>query len=257
MGDEGDMLPWAEDEKDTFNAGADISSNALVVGLSVGLVAFSGVLIPPMALNAGYITSLLVDLLIGFISYYTASLILVHLGRGRNIKESLLAHFDGNYNYMTGYGFVNWLSFLPLIIIIFNFICLEVQGLIGYPSPWVGPIAAVFFVFLIVLLRVKHFAEEVMALGIIGIVVFILFMIWAWATAPPGPKSVSVTANPITFAGSMLTMLEIHNFLAENIIKHHNKSEYQSILKKVFMIGVTNVIFASMGSFGTFSPMQQ
>lgn len=209
-----------------------------------------------MALNTGYLTSLLVVLVIGFISYYTASLILVHLGRGRNMKESILAHFDGNYNYMTGYGFINWLSFMPLIIIIFNFICLEVQGLLGYPSPWVGPITAVFFVFLIILLRVKHFAEEVMAVGIFGIGTFTIFMIWAWATAPPGPKTVPVTANPISFAGSMLTMLEIHNFLAENIIKHHNKSEYQSILKKVFVIGVTYGICSSMGSFGTFGPMQ-
>lgn len=158
MGNEGEMLPWAEDEKDTFNAGAEISSNALVVSLSTGLIAFCGLIIPMMGLSAGYLTSLLVILLIGFCSYYTASLILVHLGRSRNIKESILAHFDGNYNYMIGYGFVNWLSFLPLLIITFNFICLEVQGLLGYPSPWVGPVTAVFFVFLIILLRVKHFA---------------------------------------------------------------------------------------------------
>ena len=255
MGDEEEILPWAEDEKDTFNAGAEISTNALVVSLSIGLIAFNGVVIPIMALSAGYLTSLLVNLGIGFITYYTASLILVHLGKGRNIKESILAHFDGNYNYMMGYGFVNWLSFMPLIIITFNFICLEIQGLLGYPSAWVGPITAVFFILLIVFLRVKHFAEEVMALGVIGVGIFIIFMIWAWVTAPPGPKSVPATGSPITMAGSLIAILEIHNFLAENIIKHHNKSEYQSILKKVFAIGVAFFIGSSMGCFGIFHPM--
>ena len=159
MGEDEAALPWMEEEKDNFNAGMEISTTAIVVSLSIGLVAFSGVLIPNMALGTGYINSMLVVLVLGFITYYTASLIIVHLGRGSSMKESILAHFGGDYRYMRGYGFVNMLSFMPMIMISFNFVCIEIQGMLGYPSVWVGPIAALFFMVLIIILRIKHFAE--------------------------------------------------------------------------------------------------
>ena len=96
-----------------------------------------------------------------------------------------------------------------------------------------------------------------MALGIVGLVIYVIFLIWAWATAPPGPHVVSANGNAVILAGSLITMLEIHNFLAENIIKHHNKADYQGILKKVFLMGTVFYIFSTMGSFGTYFQTQR
>ena len=88
------------------------------------MMVYNGLVLPVMGLTAGYITSIWVNLLVGFISYYTASLIITHLGKGKNMKESVLAHFKGDYKYMMAYSIINWLSFVPLIFLNFNFVCL-------------------------------------------------------------------------------------------------------------------------------------
>ena len=53
-----------------------------------------------------------------------------------------------------------------------------------------------------------------MALGAIGIILFIVFMIWAWATAPGGSKQVQPAGNMVSMASSFLTLYAVHNFLA-------------------------------------------
>ena len=84
----------------------------------------AGLIVPIMGISAGYITSILITLSIGFVSYYTASLILVHLGKSRNMKESVLAHFNQDYRYMIAYSIINWLSFIPILFLFFDFVCL-------------------------------------------------------------------------------------------------------------------------------------
>ena len=90
------------------------------------MIVYNGLVLPIMGLHAGWFTSIWVNLLVGFLSYYTASLIITHLGKALNMKESILAHFNENYTYMRAYGFINWLSFIPLIFINFTFICIQI-----------------------------------------------------------------------------------------------------------------------------------
>ena len=134
MANEEEMLPWMEEQKDNYNAGVEISTTTIICSLIIGMTAFNHLILPVMGLTAGYITSIQVNLLVGYSSYYTASLIISHLGKSKNMKESILSHFNGDYRYMVGYGIINWLSFLPIIFTFFNFSCLEIQGMLGYPS---------------------------------------------------------------------------------------------------------------------------
>ena len=46
-----------------------------------------------------------------------------------------------------------------------------------------------------------------MALGIVGLVLYCIFQVWAWVTAPPGPKQVPANGNAVVLAGSLITML--------------------------------------------------
>ena len=71
-------------------------------------------------------------------------------------------------------------------------------------------------------------------------------------TAPSGPKQVQANGNGLVLAGSLMTMIQLHNFLAENIIKHHDKRNYESIIKKVFSLSILYYIFLALGSFGNF-----
>ena len=57
-----------------------------VLGFVNGMIGSAILVLPVVALTAGYITSLWVTLLVGFMAYYTANLLQIHLGKGRNIR---------------------------------------------------------------------------------------------------------------------------------------------------------------------------
>jgi len=49
----------------------------------------------------------------------------------------------------------------------------------------------------------------------------------------------------------LITSLEIHDFLAQNIIKNPRKDEYKSVVRWTFFLGTIIYMFCSLGSFGT------
>ena len=63
-----------------------------------------------------------------------------------------------------------------------------------------------------------------MALGIVGIVLFVIFLVWCIASAPAGPNTVPATASPFSLLAILVSSLEIHDFLAQNIIKNPRKN---------------------------------
>ena len=97
-----------------------------VIGLLNGMVGSGCLVLPVVALGTGYFTIIWVTIVVGYISYYTAYLIITHLGQGKNIKESILEHFSNDYRYMTGYGFFIWLSFVPFLVAYFKIICVQI-----------------------------------------------------------------------------------------------------------------------------------
>jgi amino acid permease len=131
-----------------------MSASTTVVGLVNGMIGGTCLVIPYMGIKTGWAMSIVICLIIGWISYYTAYLIILHLGKGTQIKDCILTHFDNDYRYMTGYSFLIWLSFMPFMLIYFRIICLQIEGLMGYHSDLVGPLVAIGLIFLIVLIRI-------------------------------------------------------------------------------------------------------
>ena len=130
-----------------------------VLGLLNGMIGTSCLVLPVIGQTAGYITTLWVCLLIGFASYYTAYLIVLHLGKAKSIKECILSHFGNNYSYMRAYGFFMWISFVPLLFGYFRIICIQVDGLLGYRSVLVAPIVVVVLTFAVIIVRKVHIWE--------------------------------------------------------------------------------------------------
>ena len=104
----------------------------------------------------------------------------------------------------------------------------------------------------VIIVRVFHIAEETMALGIIAAGLFLLFMVWALVTAPSGPKKVPINGQPYILASALITSFEIHDFLAQNIIKNPNKNEYKAVVRWTFFLGAVIYMFCSLSSFGIF-----
>ena len=56
--------------------------------------------------------------------------------------------------------------------------------------------------------------------------------------------------DAITLAASLMMVLQLHKFFADNILKHPDKRNYKGILQKVFFLAVMFYIFATtIGSF--------
>ena len=99
-----------------------------ISGLLNGMISGAGisVVLPLVGLTAGWLTSIWTCILIGFISYYTARLIITHLGKGNTVKESILEHFDNDYRYMIGYSVIIWFTEIVQSIIFFRILCLQI-----------------------------------------------------------------------------------------------------------------------------------
>ncbi len=152
---------------------------------------------------------------------------------------------------MVAYSFIIWLSFMPGLLIYFRIICLQIEGLMGYHSDSVGPLVVIGLVILVIIIRIFHVGEETLAFGIISIVGYVLFLVWAQTTTPEGPIAVPAIANPVKLTATISMALALHDFLVANIIKNPNRSEYHGIVRKTFFIGVCTYIFICFSSFGT------
>ncbi len=180
-----------KEEGDKNNNKEGMGAAMTVLGLVNGMLGGTCLVLPLAGLKTGYITTIIVCLCSGFICYYTAYLIVMHLGKGKNIRHCILAHFQQDYRYMVGYSFVMWFGLVTTILIYFRTICLQVEGLLGYHASWIGPGVALILTVAVVIIRILHVGEETIAYGIISIVAYLLFLVWAQFTAPSGPKHVA------------------------------------------------------------------
>lgn len=228
-----------------------ISNTTVVIGLLNGMIGGTIPVMPLMGLEAGYMTSILTCTTMGLISYFTAYLIILHLGKGRNIKDCVMAHFNHDYRYMIGYSFFIWFSFVPIFMIYFRLVCLQIEGLMGYHVNWLGPAVAIGLIILIIIIRVSHIGEETLAFGAISFIFYFILLIWTHFSAPKGEKSVPMFEEPFSLASTLIMAYSIHDFLVQNIIKNPNRHEYQKMVIQTFTFGTLSYTFIALSSFGT------
>lgn len=215
-----------------------------IFGLLNGMIGSTILILPLIGIETGYITTLIVCLSTGGVCYYTGNLIVVHLGKAKNIKESILHHFDQNYYYMMAYAFIIWCSEIPILAMYFNLICLQIEGLIGHYD-WISSVVFLgLFIGTIVVLYFDY-GEETMGIGVLSIVAAIVFISWSHFTAPAGEKTVPAFGNPYMMISSLVLGYSVHDFLAQNIIKNPQKENYKWIVFMTFILGTLVYTFLS------------
>jgi hypothetical protein len=103
---------------------------------------------------------------------------------------------------MVGYSVV---IMVPILILVYQAACYQIQGLVGYSTTVVAIFVALFFTACVIVVRVFHVAEETMALGIIAAGLSLAFMVWAQVTAPAGPKKVPENGLPFILASALVS----------------------------------------------------
>ena len=223
-----------------------------MLGLVNGMIGGTCLVLPQLGVTTGWITTIWVACIAGFISYYTARLIVTHLGKGKQIRDCVMAHFQNDYRYMRAYSFFMWFSFIPLLIIYFRIICLQIEGLMGFQSVWVGPGVAIFLTAVILYIRFVNIGEEILGYGIISIISYLIFLLWAQLTAPPGPHTVPASGSPVLLASTLMMAYSIHDFMVQNIIKNPKREQYIPIVNGTFVIGTLAYTYITMGAFGNY-----
>lgn len=197
-----------------------MSMTATILALLNGKIGGASLVLPQLGLKTGWGFTIAICIFVGFISHYTAYLIVLHLGKCKNIRQCILAHFDQDHRYISGYGLVLFLSIVPTLFIYFKIICLQLEGIIGHHSIWLAPGMAAFLIIAVIAIRMMMIGEETLAFGIISIVAYLLFLLWAQLSAPSGPKTVPIAAEPMTLIAVMFTAFSTQDILVQNIIRH-------------------------------------
>jgi hypothetical protein len=120
----------------------------------------------------------------------------------------------------------------------------------GHHSDFTAPLVAIGLVIVIIFIRIYHIREKTLAYGIISIIGYLVFLIWAHFTAPEGPKTVEPFGKPVNLTSTLIMAETIHDFLVANIIKNPNRSEYHSTVRRTFFAGTIIYSFICLGSFG-------
>jgi len=96
------------------------------MGLLNGMLGVSCMILPTLGIIAGYLPSVWVTIIVGYLLYYTAQIIVTHLGQAKDIKHSILAHFKNDYRYMIGYSMIIWFSMIPILLTVFQTACYQI-----------------------------------------------------------------------------------------------------------------------------------
>lgn len=106
-----------------------IGTGATILGLANLMIGGIMLMIPILAIDAGYMDWITACLIMASATCYTAYLQVKHLGKANNIKELIINHFKGDHTYTNIYNIIIWSNFAVLVVIYFQLFCIQIQGL--------------------------------------------------------------------------------------------------------------------------------
>lgn len=162
-----------------------------VVGMVNGMIGGLILLLPVLALDAGYVLTLIVIAITGFFSLYTCYLCVIHMGDQPDLDRAILRHFNGSKGVKIFYDLCVWSNLLLIDMLYFELIQMQWDGLIGQQEyPVLNPIINAVVLFgLVFFLKYVELGATVMAFGIISIASYLVFLIWVVSTSNKGNNS--------------------------------------------------------------------
>lgn len=95
-------------------------------------------------------------------------------------------------------------------------------------------------------MRYFSFGERLLAFGILSILGYIIFLIWAQSTAPSGPKKLPPTGPKfIDLAASLIMGYSIHDFVVQILFKTTTNNNFGRVVKMVYVAGTLIYTFIS------------
>jgi amino acid permease len=96
-----------------------LSPTMTVVGMVNGMIGGLILILPVMALNAGYILTFIVLLVTGLFSFYSCYLCVIHMGDQPDLDYAILRHFNGNRGIKIFYDLCVWSNLILIDMLYF------------------------------------------------------------------------------------------------------------------------------------------
>ena len=100
-------------------------------------------------------------------------------------------------------------------------------------------------------MRVLEVGEETLALGIVSIIIYLGFILWAMVSAPSGEKKLQPFGGIYSLTSTLMMAFTIQGIVSQNIFKNKNKGDYVKIIMIAFICGVAAYTFITYGAYGT------
>jgi hypothetical protein len=159
-----------------------------------GLVSGSLLVLPIQSLNAGWLTTVVLSLMIGIIECYTSYLIILHGKEHISVYHSVMAHFGGSKTMGGLYNLAVVVSLVWTCVAEFSFLIEQIEGFIPEQT-WVGVVVFLGLVLACWAENYLHMSEKIMGMGIFTIFSLCAFIIWAIVTTHSGPKKLPIVGE--------------------------------------------------------------
>ena len=234
-----------------------LNAPMVVIGMINGMLGGVILVLPLLTLSAGTLLSGIIILVSGIFSYYSSMLCVKHLGPYPDLDEAIMYHFNGSKAIKTFYSLLVFLNLSLLLILYFELIVQQWEGM--FPYSIANPITNFFVLFFLVFaMKYYDFGASLLAYGIISIIGYCIFLVLMLATSPEGPKKMPlVGSGGVSMAASMGQAFSIQTFFIPILRKNNNPSSYQLYTFLAYLFGMLiNTYIAYSGAYGTHLLMQ-
>lgn len=107
------------------------NSIMVIIGMINGMIGGVILVLPLLVLESGSAGSGIIITIAGIFSYYSCMLCVKHLGSYEDLDQAILHHFDKNPYVKVFYDFIVFLNLFLLLILYFELIVHQWQGMIG------------------------------------------------------------------------------------------------------------------------------
>lgn len=224
----------------------------IVNGMIGGLI----LILPVMALESGWLLTLVVLLVTGFASYYSCYLCIVHTGKDPDLDVAILKVFNGNKIMKLLYELCILISLVLLAMLYYELIVLQWIGL-APPHEFTSTNAFINFAALFVMVLVikfKDFGASLMAYGVVSIIAYLLFITWVVGSEDASHDHSSlkpIQGNGVDLAAALGQAFAIQFFFIPILKKSKKQHKHKLYLVFVFILGgMAYAYIAFMGSYG-------
>jgi amino acid permease len=236
--------------------GSGLSGPMTVIAMVNGMIGGLILILPVMALESGWLLTLIVLLVTGFISYYSCYLCVLHTGDASDMDIAMEQHFWNSRKIKMFYEFCIFSTIIVILILYYELIVIQWEGLAcnnEYTplNPVINAFALLAMVFVI---KFKDFGASLMAYGIVSIVAYLFFITWAVGSEDSGHDHERLRlfhGDGIELAAALGQAFAIQAFFIPVLKQNRKPHKYKLYTLMAFVLGTLAYGYiALMGSQG-------